>query len=260
MSGACPPRKRRAGAQMLFREHAMETQKIIVIVPAYDEAASIAGVIEDIRGNFPAADILIVDDGSSDGTGKIALQHGAEVLTLPFNLGIGSAVQTGYQYARREGYDIAVQLDGDGQHDASFLPEMVSPLANGECDLVLGSRYLAGSGYKGALGRRAGTAFFSWTLSLLLSQKVTDSTSGFRAVNRKAIELFAADYPRDYPEVEALLLAHVTRLKIKEIPVTMRDRAGGKSSINLFRAAYYMVKVFLALIVGFSRRRAPRAE
>lgn len=238
----------------------MASPKILIIIPAHNEAASIAGVIRDVRSNFKAAAMVVVDDGSTDGTGEIALQNNAELLTLPFNLGIGSTMQTGFRFARREGYDYAVQLDGDGQHDASFLPALLKPLLDNECDLILGSRYLAETDYSGSAGRRVGTAIFSWFLSLLLRQKITDATSGFRAINHRLINLFAEEYPRDYPEVEALLFAHVTRMRIKEIPVSMRQRTGGRSSINFFRSLYYMVKVFLALLVGASRRRPPRVK
>jgi len=238
----------------------MDNPKVLVIIPAYNEAASIAEVIGDIHTHYPSADVLVVDDGSSDNTGEIALKNGAELLRMPFNLGIGSTVQTGFKFAQKEGYDIAVQVDGDGQHDAGHLPALLAPIIADESDLVMGSRYLTKTDYVGSTSRRTGTAIFSKILSLMLGQKVTDATSGFRALNRKLINLFADDYPRDYPEVEALLLAHVARLRIKEIPVDMRQRSGGRSSINYFRSIYYMVKVFLALLVGVSRRRAPRVQ
>ncbi len=232
--------------------------RILVIIPAHNEAASIGEVIADIRASL-AADIVVVDDGSSDGTARIARDAGVEVLQLPFNLGIGSTMQTGYKFARREGYDIAVQTDGDGQHKAAHIKELLAPIIAGESDMVVGSRYLSPESYKGPFGRRAGTALFSWVLSVLLRQRLTDATSGFRAVNRELIELFARDYPGDYPEVEALLTAHMARLRVREVPVAMRPRGGGRSSITNFHSVYYMVKVFLALMVVISRRRAPRS-
>jgi hypothetical protein len=238
----------------------MDQPRVLVIIPAHNEAACIKDVIQDIHTNFSAADILVVDDGSSDGTGGIALANGAELLQMPFNLGIGSTVQTGFKFAQREGYDFAVQLDGDGQHDASFLPALLKPLMDDETDMVVGSRYLTDTDYNGSTSRRAGTAVFSRILSIMLKQKVTDATSGFRGLNRKLIDLFAGDYPRDYPEVEALLLVHLARLRFQEIPVSMRQRSGGRSSINYFRSIYYMVKVLLALLVGISRQRAPRMQ
>ena len=232
--------------------------RILVIIPAHNEADSIARVISEIRQTIHA-DIAVVDDGSTDGTGRIALEEGTELLSVPFNLGIGSTMQTGYQYARREGYDIAVQVDGDGQHDPAELPLILEPVVNGGCDLAVGSRYLEPGNYSGTAGRRAGTAIFSKILSIMTREKLTDATSGFRAIDRALIEQFARDYPRDYPEVEALLLVHKARLRLLEIPVEMRERGGGRSSINFFRSVYYMVKVLLALMVVASQRRSPRA-
>ncbi len=199
----------------------MAAPRIIVIVPAHNEAANLAGVIADIRAHSDA-DIVVVNDGSNDDTPGITLREGAELLNLPFNLGIGSAMQTGFKFAWREGYDIALQVDGDGQHDATHISSLLKPLLAGECDMVVGSRYLKDNGYEGSATRRLGTAAFSRIVSLMLRQKLTDATSGFRAINARMIELFANDYPRDYPEVEALLLAHLARLRVMEVPVTMR--------------------------------------
>jgi len=233
--------------------------RVLVIVPARNEADSIAGVIADIRSAVEA-DIVVIDDGSGDATGAIALSEGVELLRLPFNVGIGGAMQTGFKFAAREGYDIAVQTDGDGQHDASFIPMLLETIQARRCDIVLGSRYLKDSGYKGPLGRRLGTAFFSRVLSLMLRQPLTDATSGFRAVNRQLIELFADEYPRDFPEVEALLSTHMAGLRVEEIPVRMRSRGGGRSSITSLTSVYYMVKVLLALLVVRSRKRMQRAD
>lgn len=234
-------------------------RRILVIIPAHNEADSIAGVIADIRSSLDCT-IAVVNDGSTDDTARVAMDAGVELLTLPFNLGIGSTMQTGYLFAAQEGFDIAIQTDGDGQHDASYLPRLIEPILAGESDFVVGSRYLADSGYSGSRGRRAGTAFFSRVLSLLIGTRMTDATSGFRAVNKDVIGLFARDYPRDYPEVESLLQAHMARYRILEIPVSMRQRSGGRSSINRFRSFYYMVKVMLALMVVASRRRTPRTD
>lgn len=233
--------------------------RLLAVIPAHNEADSLAAVIEDIRANTNA-DVVVVNDGSTDRTPEIALENGAELLNLPFNLGIGSTMQTGFKFAWLHGYDVAVQVDGDGQHDAAEVPALIQPLLDGECDMVLGSRYLADKGYSGSAGRRLGTAVFSRILSLMLRQRLTDATSGFRAINSKVIELFAHDYPRDYPEVEALLQVHMARLKVREIPVRMRQRGGGRSSINSFRSIYYMIKVLLALLVVMSRKKAPPVE
>jgi len=232
--------------------------RVLIIIPAFNEEASIAGVIDDIHATLDCA-IVVVDDGSSDRTAEIAMEKGVELLRMPFNLGIGSAMQTGYLFAWQQGYDIAVQTDGDGQHDASYLPSLIEPIVKGECDMVVGSRYLSPKEYKGTLGRRTGTAFFSIVLSMMLKQKLTDATSGFRAVGGGVIKQFAHDYPRDYPEVESLLAAHMLRFRIQEIPVKMYKRGSGRSSINMFRSVYYMVKVLLALLVVVSRRRASQS-
>lgn len=231
----------------------MAEPRLLVIIPAHNEERSLADVISDIREHC-VADIVVVDDGSSDGTPAVAEREGVELLRLPFNLGIGSTMQTGYKFAQQEGYDIAIQVDGDGQHDAAYLDTLLQPLMAGECDMVVGSRYLERRDYDGSASRRAGTALFSSILSLMLRQKMTDATSGFRAINHRLIELFANEYPRDYPEVEALLITHMADFSICEVPVSMRLRGGGRSSINSFRSVYYMVKVLLALLVVFSRR------
>src|SRR5665811_717217 len=235
----------------------MTDPRILVIIPAHNEADSLADVIADIRSALECG-IVVVDDGSIDHTARIAIEQSVELLSLPFNLGIGSTMQTGFQFAFREGYDIAVQTDGDGQHDASYLPDLLAPIIAGESDFIVGSRYLADTKYSGSRGRRAGTAMFSSVLSLMVRQKLTDATSGFRAADKPLIAQFAGDYPRDYPEVETLLQAHMTGFRIREIPVEMRKRGGGRSSINRFRSVYYVVKVLLSLMVVASRKRTTR--
>jgi glycosyltransferase involved in cell wall biosynthesis len=229
----------------------------VAIVPARNEEAAIAGVLDELRAYDPALDVVVVDDGSVDGTAAVARSRGAAVVRLPFNLGIGGAVQTGFKYALEHGYDEAVRLDGDGQHIPAELPKLIGPLEAGDADIVVGSRFAAGDGdmdYKAPLARRAGIRFFSRIVSLLVRQRVTDTTSGFQALNRRGIALFAADYPHDYPEVEATVMVVKNRLRLKEVRVAMREREHGRSSINALRSIYYVLKVTLALFVGVFRR------
>ena len=232
----------------------------IAIVPSLNEEVSIGRVIDEIRAFDAGFDIVVVDDGSTDRTAGIAADRGANVLRLPFNLGIGGAVQTGYRFAFERGYDLAVQVDGDGQHDPAQLPAILGPVLAGEVDVCVGSRFAEGSGYQSSFARRIGIRLFAYVVSAVVRQRVTDTTSGFRAVNRKGIALFAADYPHDYPEVEATVMSVKHKLRLREVPVVMRQRAGGASSITAFRSVYYMAKVLLAIFVGLFRRYAVPLE
>jgi glycosyltransferase involved in cell wall biosynthesis len=227
----------------------------LAIVPAYNEQGSIAHVVSSINEHAPDFDVLVVDDGSTDWTGTIAEQTGAYVIRHPFNLGIGGAMQSGFKFALRHGYDVAVQIDGDGQHDPSYLGEMLDTLREEDVDMVCGSRFVEEAGYRVPLHRRTGIVIFAVILSMIVRQRVTDTTSGFRMVGRRGIELFARDYPHDYPEVEALVMMHAHRLRMKELPVRMTERTSGRSSITNTLSVYYMVKVLLAVLVNLSRRR-----
>jgi glycosyltransferase involved in cell wall biosynthesis len=201
---------------------------------------------------------VVVDDGSTDATAAVAADAGATVVRLPFNLGIGGAMQAGYQYALERGYDIAVQVDGDGQHDARHIDDLLAELrSRAGINMVTGSRFLArdGEGYRSSVYRRFGIRVFARVLSMITGRPVTDPTSGFRMTDRRGIELFARDYPHDYPEVEAVLMVHAHRLVAVEVPVEMRPRVAGRSSINSTQSAYYMLKVLLAVFVGMLRAR-----
>ncbi len=223
--------------------------KILVIVPAYNEEGCIADVITDLRENFPRGDILVVNDGSQDRTSDIAKEHGATVIDLPYNLGIGGAIQTGFVYALSEGYETAVQFDGDGQHRADQIPKILAPHLETGADLVVGSRFLSEGGFTSSIQRRLGARILSLVVSTLTRQRITDTTSGFRVYGKKAIEFFSSLYAEDYPEVEACILAHKKGLKIAEVPSLMKPRASGSSSITTGKAVYYMIKVLLAVFV-----------
>ena len=230
---------------------AEEKKSILLLIAAYNEEANIARVADEVTRLCPDADYLIINDGSTDGTERILQEKGLRHVTLPINLGIGGAVQTGYRYAREYGYDIAVQLDGDGQHDPAYLDRLVAPILSGEAEYTIGSRFMPGEheGFQSTGMRRFGIRFLSGLILVLCGKHIYDVTSGFRAVNRYFIEIFAETYPTDYPEPEAIMDAAMRWGKIVEVPVVMRDREGGTSSINWWRAVYYMIKVTLDVII-----------
>jgi glycosyltransferase involved in cell wall biosynthesis len=232
----------------------------IAIVPALNEEESVGHVIDEIRAFDPGFEVVVIDDGSVDRTAEVARRRGASVVRLPFNLEIGGAVQTGFRYAFEHGFDLAVRIDGDGQHDPAELPRILEPVLRDEADIAVGSRFAEAGGYRPSRSRRAGIRILAWTVSALVRQRVTDPTSGFQAVNRRGIRLFAADYPHDYPEVEAVVMVRRHRLRLKEVPVRMRERTGGRSSITAFRSVYYMVKVLLAISIGLFRRNVTPLE
>ena len=223
--------------------------KTLIIIPAYNEAGSIEKVIDNLTENYPEYDYIIINDGSTDDTAAICHRRGYKVLDLPINLGIGGAVQTGYKYAFRNDYDIAVQMDGDGQHNPKYLAEMIALFDNEDADVVVGSRFVNKEGFQSSAGRRMGICFLSGLGKLLTGVRLRDITSGYRLVDRKLIKIFSEDYPGDYPEPEAMVIAAIHGCKIVEYPVVMNERESGTSSINLKRSVYYMVKVTLAMII-----------
>jgi glycosyltransferase involved in cell wall biosynthesis len=234
--------------------------RVLAIVPAFNEERSLPSVVDGLARLPVPVDVCVVDDGSTDGTAALARSLGAVVLSLPVNLGIGGAVQAGYLWARDHGYDAAVQVDGDGQHDTSYLPALVDEVASGRADLAVGSRFsgprLPG-GFRSTWSRRIGIRYLSAMLRLRCGARITDPTSGFRAAGRRAIDLFARAYPPDYPEPESIAVAARAGLRVREIPVRMAERAHGESSIGLGRSFYYLLKVSLALVVLPTRHSTP---
>ena len=240
---------------------ALSELRRVAIVPALNEERALPGVIDELRAFDPGLDIVVVDDGSVDGTAAVARAKGARVLRLPFNVGIGGAVQTGFRFAFENDYDLAVRVDGDGQHDASQLGRLVAPVLAGEVDIAVGSRFASDTeGFRSSRARRVGIRLLARIVSGIVGQRVTDTTSGFQAVNKHGIALFARDYPHEYPEVEATVMVFRHRLRLCEVPVTMRERGGGRSSITSLRSVYYMVKVLLAIFVGLFRRNVVPQE
>lgn len=227
--------------------------RTLLIIPAFNEGASIRGVINAVRP-YIEGDIVVIDDGSEDDTAALARQAGAAVIRHPCNLGIGAAVQTGFLYGLTRGYDYVVRQDGDGQHDPAQIPRLLAVLREGDADIVVGSRFLAREGYQSTLVRRAGI-FILGLVSRLVGTRITDPTSGYWAVNRRALVVLARSHPDDYPETEALVLASRAGCRVREVPVVMYARIAGQSSIGAIYSGFYMLKVMLALLVGRLRPR-----
>lgn len=234
--------------------------RTLIIIPAYNEEEGIEKVVDNIVQNYPQYDYIVVNDGSSDSTRNVCRKRGYHYLNLSINLGIGGAVQTGYKYAQDYDYDIAVQIDGDGQHDIAYLQDMLSVLERGEADIVIGSRFIEKEGFQSSAARRAGIKILSGLIFVCTGRKIKDVTSGYRVVNRKFIDVYAKNYPIDYPEPEAIISAVMHGARIKEMPVIMNERENGTSSINMPKSVYYMIKVTLAILIcriSFGVRRDP---
>lgn len=228
--------------------------KKLIIIPAYNEEDAIAHTVARIQEKAPDFDYVIINDCSTDRTLAICRENGFHVVNLPINLGIGGAVQTGYRYALENGYDIAVQMDGDGQHDAAYLGEMARVLEEEKLNMVIGSRFIEKEGFQSSAARRLGIGYFSWLIKLVTGVRITDPTSGMRMADREVIGLFAGDYPKDYPEPESVVTILKMGRRVREIPVQMRAREGGVSSISSMKAVYYMVKVSIAVLIAAWRR------
>ncbi len=224
--------------------------KKLIIIPAYNEEKSIGALLDELEENYSDYDYVVINDCSKDSTKEILMNRNANFLDLPVNLGIGGGVQSGYLYALENNYDVAIQMDGDGQHLPEYLNAIVEPLEKGEADVTVGSRFVNNEGFQSSFLRRVGIKFLSTLIKLLTGMEIKDVTSGFRAVNRKGIELFAQNYAQDYPEPEALVLGTMHGIRTLEVPVKMQERQGGTSSINGFKTVYYMIKVSLSLIMA----------
>lgn len=233
--------------------------RVLVIIPAYNEQANIVNTVDSVI-NYGATctfqlDYIVINDGSKDNTYQICKQNEIKCVNLINNLGIGGAVQTGYKFAKLNNYDIAVQFDGDGQHDINSLEGLLKPIFDGQADFTVGSRFVDGnSSFKSTLMRRVGIKWLSFLIKVITNKKIFDVTSGYRAANKAAIEFLANDYPIDYPEPESIVTLLKNKIKIEEVQVNMFDRQGGQSSIRAFKSVYYMIKVSLAIIIaGFQR-------
>ena len=233
--------------------------KILVIVPCFNEEKAIAGVVSElsrVREQYQLnLDVLAINDCSTDTTVSVIQTLDCQYLDLPVNLGIGGAMQAGYRYAFRMNYDVAVQIDGDGQHPAGELIKVIQPIAENRADVVIGSRFLEHAGFQSSFARRLGIRYFRWLNQLLIHQTIHDSTSGFRAFNRRTIAIVNRYYPDEYPEPEAIVLFGLNRLRIAEVPVRMRDRQGGTSSITFIQSLYYMFKVTMGTLFVYIRLR-----
>jgi glycosyltransferase involved in cell wall biosynthesis len=239
--------------------------RTLVFIPAWNEETSVAEVIADVRTSIPGADVLVVDDGSTDGTAERAREAGAMVASLPFNQGLGAALQTGYLFALRNGYDFCAHLDSDGQHPAAEVARLLEVVTSGRADLVIGSRYHAGAesesgDYRPTFSRRIGTSVFRFFLTLATRQRFTDTTSGMRAANRRVMALFSKYYSPDFAEIESLQLAVRQGLRVEEVPVRMLERAGGASFLTPVRSAFFIFKGLVVLLVGQFRPRHAEAE
>lgn len=233
--------------------------RLLVVIPAHNEGESLGSVIAQVRTHVPSADILVIDDGSIDNTDTVAREAGALVISLPQNLGIGAATQTGYIFAHEMGYDVVARVDADGQHDPAEIPRLISALSEGGAHVVVGSRFAEGGEHATSFVRRLGIWVLATLISLITDQKVTDPTSGFQVIGREALALFANQYPHDYPEPESRVLLHRAGLKVKEVPVSSNPRLGGRSSIGALDSIHYMVRVTIALLVDLLRA-APRGR
>jgi glycosyltransferase involved in cell wall biosynthesis len=237
---------------------AAKSGSLMIVVPAFNEKGAIAQVVREIREKAPGVPVLVIDDCSTDATAELARDAGAEVLALPHHLGLGGAVQAGYKLAYELGYDYVIRMDGDGQHDPSYIPVILETLRNSSCQMVIGSRYIDGAGDYPSLARRLGIRFFRLVLRPILGRAVHDPTSGFVGVNRQALHVFSRSFPLEYPEIETLVVLQRKAFQFVEVPCRMRPRAAGRSTITAVSSLYYIVHVLLGVFVNvlkYERKR-----
>jgi glycosyltransferase involved in cell wall biosynthesis len=232
----------------------MRNARALVIVPAYNEEESLPGTLDELQAKAPGFDVLVVDDGSHDGTSAVGRERGLPVVRHPVNLGVGAALQTGFRYAFGRGYDVGVQLDADGQHDPAFLDVLVAPVLDRVCDVSIGSRYVSATGYHAPLARRLGMVLFSGVVRLVLRQRIADTTSGFRAYSRDVMDVCQHDFPRDFPDAPLLISLARRGFRLLEVPVRMRERVGGRSFYTLGKSLYYPYKNLLASLMAWLQR------
>lgn len=223
--------------------------KVLIMIPAYNESGNIENVVNNLINNFPQYDYVIINDGSTDNTADICRKNNYNFINLPANLGIGGCVQTGYLYASQNNYDIAIQMDGDGQHLPQEIEKIIKPIEDDEADFVIGSRFIDKEGFQSSITRRIGIRIISNIIKFCCGVRIHDTTSGFRAVNKKCIEIFKNTYAPDYPEPESIVVSNLCGCKVKEVPVIMAERQAGTSSINLRKSIYYMIKVSISLLI-----------
>ncbi len=223
--------------------------KVLIIIPAFNEEESLCNVVKNLKSAAPDVDYLIVNDCSTDRTEALCQEHDFNYITFPVNLGIGGGVQAGYLYAVENGYDIAIQMDGDGQHDPNYIKDVIKPLQDGTADMVIGSRFITKDGFQSSAMRRLGIGFLKFLIRICCGTTVNDTTSGFRATSRSLTKFFAKNYAQDYPEPEAIIAAVLEGYRVTEVPVIMHERQGGESSINALKSIYYMIKVSLAILI-----------
>jgi hypothetical protein len=234
----------------------MSGLRVLVIIPAHNEQESLPRTLGEVRAAAPEAGVLVVDDGSRDATASVARRHGVPVLRHPVNLGVGGALQTGFRWALEHGYDVGVQLDADGQHDPAYLAALLEPMRAGRCDVSIGSRYVRRSGYRAPVARRLGMVLFSGLVSAVLHERITDTTSGFRAYARPVMEVCQHDFPKDFPDAPLLIALGRRGFRLEEVPVEMRERRAGRSFYTLGKSLYYPYKNLLASLMALLQRPA----